>query len=218
MTQRTADSESPAKDRARRALLAWLAAGAAGAALALFAAGRTWASVTLPGGPGLAPAAPVPLAGGDLAPVLAPLALACLAALVAVLATRGPWRRAIGVLLAAAGLAAAVASWRGVSASHAVSAALERATLHGDAARAVVAVTWAWPVLAIAAGIMLSAAGALAVARGGAWPGMSDRYDRPGPSAAAPKPGRAERSLWDALDQGLDPTDVPKDGHGDRDG
>ncbi|MEU8267322.1 TIGR02234 family membrane protein [Sphaerisporangium sp. NPDC049002] len=220
---------------ARRALMAWVAAGAAGAVSALVAAGRTWASVTFSGDPGGVHAEPVALAGGDVAPVLSPLALASLAAVVAVLAARGPWRRLIGALIALFGASIVVASWQGVRSSHLVSIAWERTTLSGlsGADQVVVSAAWAWPGVATAGGLVLLAAGVLAVLRGAMWPGMSDRYDRSAPSlggasrtGSAPAPersGRAERALWDALDRGVDPTDVPADdrtgrGAGGRDG
>ncbi len=213
---------SPARGGARRPLMAWVATGVAGAVLALVAGGRTWASVVFSGDPSGLHAAPVPLAGGDVAPVLSPLALASLAAVVAVLATRGLWRRLIGVLIALFGAAMVAASWQGVLSSHVVSAAQERTTLSG-AGQVVVSTSWAWPGIATAGGLVLLAAGVIAVVRGAGWPGMSDRYDRPAPSSAgggrpapAPgpeRPGRAERSLWDALDRGDDPTDVPPDHH-----
>jgi uncharacterized membrane protein (TIGR02234 family) len=204
----------PAGGAARRALLVWVALGVAGAVLALFGSGRAWATVAFSGGPAGARVAPVTQAGGDLVPVLSPLALASLAAVVAVLATRGPWRRVIGILLTLFGLAIAVTAWRGASAAHVVEAAREHSTLSGTSG-AIVSAAWAWPAITVAGGLVLLAAGVLAVARGGRWPGMSARYDRPRPSSGggseppAERPGAAERSLWDALDRGVDPTDGP---------
>lgn len=210
----TAGAGPPGASRWREPL-AWTAAAAAGAVLVLFSSGRAWATVTFSGGPGGPGAAPVTLAGGDLAPVLGPLALASLAAVVAVPAARGRWRALIGVLMALSGAAIAVAAWRGASSGHVVAVAGEQGTLSGAAAGAIAAVTWVWPVISVAGGLLVLAAGALAVARGARWPGMSDRYERQvSPSgsprtAARQRPGRAERSLWDALDQGADPTDGP---------
>ncbi|MDH2428564.1 TIGR02234 family membrane protein [Sphaerisporangium sp. TRM90804] len=206
----------PAATGSRRALMIWVAASAAGAVLLLVAAGRAWATASFAGGPSGVRTPPVTLAGGDLAPVLSPLALAALASVVAVLASRGVWRRVVGAVLALFGAAAVVAVWQGAAAGRVAGAARERVTLSGGD-HVAVAVDWVWPGLAVAGGLVLLCAGALAVARGPAWPGMSDRYDRPGGAAkkageepeepAAERPGRAERALWDALDQGLDPTD-----------
>ncbi|RCG33037.1 TIGR02234 family membrane protein [Sphaerisporangium album] len=225
MTATRAPEASP-EGRARRGLLAWLVLGVAGAVLALASSGRTWATITLGGGAGAARTPPVPLTGGEIAPVLSPLALAALAAVVAVLATRGPWRGLVGAVLGLIGLALAGAVAGGAaSSSRLVSLAEERTTVTG-ADVAAVAHAWAWPVAAAAGGVMLLAAGVLAVARGARWPGMSERYDRPGGASgedgrpAAGREGRAgrsaERSLWDALDRGVDPTDGDADGRDRR--
>ncbi|WP_248964891.1 TIGR02234 family membrane protein [Sphaerisporangium perillae] len=204
------------RDGARRALPVWVAAGVAGAALVLFASGRTWAQVAFPAAPGGGVhTAPVALSGGDLAPVLSPLALASLAAVVAVLATRGLWRRVVGVLLALLGAAVTVGAWQGAFQAHMIAVAETRVTLT-SMIDVVVSPARLWPVLAITGGLVLVAAGALAAVRGGRWPGMSDRYERQAPplgAARAERPGRAERSLWDALDRGDDPTDAEGPGH-----
>ncbi|GII86332.1 hypothetical protein Ssi03_43220 [Sphaerisporangium siamense] len=215
----TAAVPAPGPPRsARRALLAWLALAVAGAVLTLAASGRTWATVALGAGPAGGRAAPVPLSGSDIAPVLSPLALAALAAAVAVLATRGAWRAVVGAVIALIGLAVAGSALRGVTpSSRLVALAEEHTSVTGAAAHAAVAYSWAWPVAAVAGGALLLAAGVLAVARGARWPGMSDRYERPGGSTARPaeRAGQAERSLWDALDQGVDPTEGEP---GERDG
>ncbi|MEU9885749.1 TIGR02234 family membrane protein [Sphaerisporangium sp. NPDC051011] len=215
--------EASPEGRSRRGLLAWLALGVAGAVLALASSGRTWATVALGGGAGVARTAPVPLTGGEIVPVLSPLALAALAAVVAVLATRGVWRGLVGAVLGLIGLALAGAVAGGVASSpRLVSLAEERTTVTG-AATAAVAHTWAWPAAAVAGGVLLLAAGVLAVARGARWPGMSERYDRPGRGSGGSAPaseGRAgrpvERSLWDALDRGVDPTEGDADGRDRR--
>ncbi|MFC7383833.1 TIGR02234 family membrane protein [Sphaerisporangium rhizosphaerae] len=205
-----------ARGGTRRGLLAWVAAGVLGAALILLASGRVWAEVAYPPAPGATRSGTVALSGGDLAPVLSPLALACLAAVVAVLATRGLWRRVVGALIALLGAAAAVAAGQGASPSRAVEVAGPGGTLTGLAKTAVSAMP-AWPIAAAAGGLALTAAGAVAAARGGRWPAMSERYERRGPrpdGAASGERGerparseRSERSLWDALDQGVDPTE-----------
>lgn len=120
-----------------------------------------------------------PLTGDDLTPVLTPLALAVLAGTVAVLATRGPGRRLIGALIALCGVGAAAAALTAAGTNT------------------------VWPYVATAGAVLMTAAGVLAVLRGGRWGGMSGRYDRPGSSAARPAD---DRSLWDALDRGDDPT------------
>jgi hypothetical protein len=134
-----------------RAPLGWLAVCAAGAALVLVTAG-----------------------GEEPGPV--PLAWAALAGAVAVFAAGGLVRRAIAVVIALCGLGIVVTSW---------------------------GAGW-WPV---AGGVVVAVAGVAAAVRGGGWPGMSGRYERSGPSA--------ERSAWDAIDAGVDPTINPDEDNPD---
>ncbi|GGL10194.1 hypothetical protein Sme01_32450 [Sphaerisporangium melleum] len=199
---------APARGGARRALAAWVVVSAASAGLVLAAAGRTWVRAAYSGGPG--GGTRLELSGGELAPVLTPLALACLAAVVAVLATRGLWRKGVGVLTALLGAAIAVAAWRAVSPAAVAQVAGTRGALTGVPGL-VTSTVQPWPALAVAGGALLTAAGALAVVSGGRWPGMSERYERraapAGTRAGAGRPGGSERSLWDALDRGLDPTE-----------
>ncbi|MFD1937738.1 MULTISPECIES: Trp biosynthesis-associated membrane protein [Nonomuraea] len=181
----------------RRELGIWLLLCAAGAGLPLLAAGRVWTSVTY------GAAAPVELAGGDLAPAVQPLALASLAAVVALFATKGVWRRIVGGVLALCGAGIALLSWQGVAGSAARELAARRNPV-GAATQDVTAIAHtAWPYLAAAGGALLIAGGVLAVLRATGWAGMSGRYDRPG-SAAGP---RDDKSLWEAIDRGDDPTE-----------
>jgi uncharacterized membrane protein (TIGR02234 family) len=79
------------------------------------------------------------------------------------------------------------------------------------------AVSAAWPVLVLAAGLLAAAAGLLTVVRGRTWPGMGRRYERAATAATAattaPAPARRrtdeDRALdaWRALDRGEDPTE-----------
>jgi uncharacterized membrane protein (TIGR02234 family) len=181
-----------------------------GAAAALLAASRPWQVITA--------ARPRPLAdqiirvtGRSLEPVVPALALVALAGAVAVLATRGLLRRIVGALLAVAG---GVVIWRAfagvdsVSAVRAVSLLRDRSSgvgvvLEGQQVRIVV--DWWWPVIAVAAGVLVMVAGALVAWRGATWTGLSGRYDVPGapPSGAGAPP---DATLWTALDRGEDPT------------
>ena len=195
---------------------AWAVACALGAGLVLLAAGREWAVVRY-GGAGGAALGEVALTGGELVAYPSPAAVAALAATVAVLAARGAWRRLIGAVVALCGVAAAA----GVAAGLAQGAVLEAAGRR-SALSAAASATWevaaAWPAVTVAGGILLAAGGAVAVARAGRWPGMSQRYERPaGARAGGPDRARAatagrergrdrERELWDAIDSGADPT------------
>lgn len=195
----------------RRELWTWAVACAAGAALVLIAAGRTWATVGF--ARRTAGAGEIAVAGSDVVPFLTPVALAALAAVVAVAATRGLPRRLIGGVLALAGAAVTAGAWSGSRAAALLDAAAERASSVARATGAgftAPAVSWAWPVLTGLAGALLLAGGAVAVIRADRWPGMSQRYDRRGPSSvrSSRTGSRAggDTALWDALDRGVDPT------------
>src|ERR1700759_3956960 len=88
--------------------------GAAGAGLVGPPARQVWAS------PIFTPPKPLPeqditVTGQQLVPLASALAIAALACLAAVIATRGVARRAAGVLLAVLGVGAAVAASAGVT-------------------------------------------------------------------------------------------------------
>ncbi|SPL98476.1 Tryptophan-associated membrane protein [[Actinomadura] parvosata subsp. kistnae] len=192
------DSERP--DSGRRELWAWVVATALGCLLVLVAAGQTWARVLRNDG-GAAPT------GGDLSPALTPVALAGLAGIVAVLATKGLGRRLVGALLALCGAGAAAATWTALSGDNVTDWLREQNVLHGATD-----LPWEsaplWPAVAAAGAVLMVAGGILAVVRGGGWAGMSARYSR---EAGAPAKETAQvkddKALWDALDRGDDPTD-----------
>ncbi|MFS8522148.1 MAG: Trp biosynthesis-associated membrane protein [Micromonosporaceae bacterium] len=194
--------------RGRPGLAATVLACAAGAALVLLAAGRTWA-VRVADRPAPLPDARTALTGGDLVAWLPSLAWAALAAAAALPAVRGHARRGLGGLLAVAGAAMAVAA--GVAGVRAGSPA-------------------GWPALATVGAAAVAAAGGLALTASGDWPALGARYERRGaapPDRGATAPdglnrtardghggsapdggtfaGR-ERQLWEALDRGEDPT------------
>ncbi|MFI6497617.1 Trp biosynthesis-associated membrane protein [Nonomuraea typhae] len=176
---------------------AWAAATAAGCLLVLLAAGRAWVSAAAAGtGNSVAEAA-----GGDLSRGLTAVGLASLAGVVAVLATKGAGRRVVGALLALCG---AGLGWLILDALSSASIAAWARTV--PALQAVAAPVYTvepfWPVAAGAGAAVVLAGGVLAVVRGGRWTGMSARYDRR-PAGAGPAD---ERSMWDALDRGDDPT------------
>jgi uncharacterized membrane protein (TIGR02234 family) len=148
------------------------------------------------------------LSGRALEPLVPALGVVGLAGLVALLATRGRARQAVGGLLAAGGVLLAVRALARVG-SPAQATALG---LLADAGKATglppgapIAATTvpAWPILTALAGLAMLAAGAIVVLRSRRWPGMSARYDAPVPAAAR---AAAPESVWDALDRGDDPT------------
>lgn len=160
----------------------------------------------------------------DAAPTA--LGLVALAGVVAVIVTRGPARRALGVLLAVAGV---IAIWRSLDAAGPVSSARaedilrakQQVTIIGGAPPSV-ATHPVWAVLSVVASALVVLAGGLVAVRGGRWAGMSARYQRPAaPHADDAEPTsevdaervrtRAHAALWSELERGLDPTDDPTD-------
>jgi uncharacterized membrane protein (TIGR02234 family) len=174
--------------------------GAAGAGLVWLAIRQGWADVET--------AAPKPLpvgmvreSGEALVPAAGALAIAALAGLAAVLATRGAARRGAGVILAAFGAGIIAVTATGVSAAAVLSAAAASdgsqagssgtaagsvtaggagtsgAPLSGFPARVVFA-SFPWQAVVILGGVAIIAAGALVTWRAGHLPVMSARFDR----------------------------------------
>lgn len=117
-------------------------------------------------------------------PAVRALGLAALAAAAALLLLGATARRVVGAVGVLIGLAAAVVALAGRPESP-----------NG------------WPILTVACGALVAAAGAAVVARAGRWPARGERFERPAadgtPSAAGDPSARA---VWDALDRGEDPS------------
>ncbi|MFD1831955.1 TIGR02234 family membrane protein [Streptomyces desertarenae] len=212
-TPATPGPDAPAEGAAdgaaahRRALAAALAAGALGAATVLVASGRVWGEATavLPQGE-----LPVQATGGEVTGVPSALALVGLAALVAVFAVRRAGRTLVAALLSLCGAGAALAALLGAGDRGALEAEASRAS--GLARGTVEGVSYGvWPYAAAFGGLLLLAAGLLALRHGRHWPAMSGRHERAGasrsagPRGSAADPERPEE-LWRALDRGEDPT------------
>jgi uncharacterized membrane protein (TIGR02234 family) len=215
-----------AKSRREYALV--LVLGAAGAGAVLLSARQGWARVLTPA-PAPLPATSVTVSGQDLVPLAGALGLAALATLAAVIATRGLARRLTGVLLAGFGavIAAAVslpvteaevlAAARVTTVSQAGSATaggaggISPGTVPGGTAPGVTAtghvtmLAAPWRPAAVAGALVIIGAGFLVAWRGGRWPVMSSRYERP-PERDRPPPADSG-SLWEALSKGADPTE-----------
>jgi uncharacterized membrane protein (TIGR02234 family) len=197
--------------KAREYALALLA-GAAGAGLTLLAVRQRWAQgVFTPPRPLSVQA--INVSGADLVPLAGALALAALACLAAVIATRGVLRRVAGVLLAALGIGAGVAVAAGVSAATVLSVAAGKVGSPGAAAvsgaagsttsgssgstggvslvgatgHAVMTGT-PWRVAVLAGALLIVAAGLAIAWRGPSWPVMSARYDAPERAAGSTGP------------------------------
>jgi uncharacterized membrane protein (TIGR02234 family) len=212
-----------------------LLAGAVGAGLVVLAARQAWAhAVFTPPRP--LPAQDIAVTGQQLVPLASALALAALACLAAVIATRSVLRRAVGVLLAVLGAATVAAVLASLRAS-AVLAAARASALSGPlggsttsgapSGGAVHGIVVAGPGQVIMAGVPWRAAaiaGAIAIVlvgvatawRGPRWPVMSARFERPGGDGGAGSPpviggsrGVAppdQQSMWESLSRDVDPT------------
>ncbi len=167
---------------ARRGLTVTVLLCAAASALVLLAASRVWGEVTT--------VRPAPLpptvsrrTGASFAPWLPALGVVGLAGAGALVATRGAVRTVVGCVLTACGLGAVVVAL----------------TPLGRGAGAL------WPVISVAAGLVVAATGVAAIRWGRTWPAMGARFERP--AAPAERKPASQAELWDALDRGEDPTE-----------
>jgi len=210
----------PVGHAARREYGFALLAGAAGAAIILLAVRQRWARAVFTPPKPLSPQV-VSVSGTDLVPLAGALALAALAGLAAVIATRGVVRRAAGVLLALFGAGAGAAVLTSVTAATVINVAASKVAspgsaafsgaagsttsgstgggalvLSGSSAQAFMSGT-PWHVAVLAGALLVFIAGLATVLRGPDWPVMSARYDAPGahgPGAnGADAPGGKDR-------------------------
>jgi uncharacterized membrane protein (TIGR02234 family) len=206
----------------RREFMLALLAGAAGAGLVVLAVRQAWAhAVFTPPRP--LPAQDIAVTGQQLVPLASALALAALACLAAVIATRSVIRRAVGVLLAVLGVAAAVAVMASLRAS-AVLAAARASALSGPLGGSttsgapsggavheivvagpgrVIMAGASWRAAAVAGAVAIVLAGVATAVRGPRWPVMSARFER---SAPARPRGADSASMWESLSRDVDPT------------
>jgi uncharacterized membrane protein (TIGR02234 family) len=217
----------------RRQFTLMLLLGAAGAGLVVLACRQAWAHAVFTA-PRPLPAQDFTVTGQELVPLASALALAALACLAAIIATRSWARRASGVLLAVLGAGAAVAATTGVRASAVLSAARASASdgalggsttsgaspgnathpivIAGSAGHAFIAGA-PWRALAVAGAVAIILAGLATVWRGSRWPVMSARFDRSqggsgGTRGGVPPGGHSADSagMWESLSRDIDPT------------
>lgn len=180
--------------------------GVVGGAAAFFSASQPWSRVTVET-EGLARDV-VSVTGNEALPVVGGLALVALAGTVAVLASAGRVRTAVGLVVTLASLAGAVAVALGGDAVHdaLVTSLAESPAMAGDAALqsrlADDAATTAWRWASLVSLLVSAAAGAAVVRWGCAWPSMGRRYE----SVAQQRTESADDDPWKALDRGEDPT------------
>ncbi|WP_280236148.1 TIGR02234 family membrane protein [Nocardia cyriacigeorgica] len=189
------------------------------AAAALWGASRmTWVSLT--SSDGLTEPRTDDLDGGTWFGALTPLALVLLAAIAAVLATKGWLRRVVGVLVALVGAVVAVPALALLTGSGATSQrAATLAELPGRAQVDEVSTSALPAVLTMAGALAAFAAGVLLARMPKESAPLSGKYDNPVARRAAATdlvtgrdddttaPPVTERVLWDALDAGTDPTE-----------
>jgi uncharacterized membrane protein (TIGR02234 family) len=195
----------------RREFTLVLLLGAVGAGLVVLAVRQPWARAIFVA-PRPLPVQDFSVTGQELVPLATALALAALACLAAVIATRSVARRIAGVLLAFLGAGTAVAATAGVRASTVIAAAQANAsdgavggsttsgTSPGDATHAIVIagssghavmVGAPWRAVAVIGAIAIILAGLATIVRGTGWPVMSARYERtatPGGAGGAGSP------------------------------
>jgi uncharacterized membrane protein (TIGR02234 family) len=216
----------------RRQFTLVLLLGAVGAGLVVLAVRQAWAQAIFTA-PKPLPVQDFSVTGQELVPLASALALAALACLAAVIATRSWLRRACGVLLAVLGAGTGAAVTAGVRASAVLSAAKASASsgalggsttsgaspgnathpivIAGSAGHAVIAGA-PWRALAVIGAIAIVLAGLATVWQGARWPVMSARFDRPGQQPGTGQPGGqpAERAdsatMWESLSRDIDPT------------
>ncbi|MFD7628478.1 TIGR02234 family membrane protein [Streptomyces sp. NPDC059851] len=196
---------APGSRGGRRSVAAALLLGALGATVVLLGSGRVWARGTAAVGGG---SLPVTADGQAVTGLPAALAIVGLAALVAVFAVRGAGRLLVSALLALSGFGAALAAVLAADDQQALDAQAAKATADTAAQVGALAHT-VWPYVTAAGGVLILAAGLLALRHGRDWPAMGGRYERDGGARtrkpAAVDPDRPE-DLWKALDRGEDPT------------
>lgn len=189
------------------AVIAIVAAGALG----IIASTQPWLIATLTE----AGTDPLPVAGAAAVPVLAPLSLAVLALGLALSIAGTLLRFVFGVLAVAAGVLLAVLTGQVVLGRpvSAVAAAVTDATgISGEqAVRALIAdiSETAWPSVALAGWLLLTAAGVFTLVTARRWRGAGRRFrtDAPSDDAAVAASGPLDAiDSWDGLSRGEDPT------------
>lgn len=210
-----APATEPAPGRGGRYPVAAIALLAFGAA-ALWGSSRlTWVTVT--SADGLTEPRTDELNGGVWFGALTPLALVLLAAIAAVLATKGWVRRLVGVVVALIAAVTAVPALALLAGSGATEQrAADLAELPGRAEVQELVTAGAPAVLTLCGALAAFGAGLLLARMPAGAKQLSGKYDNPATRKAAAtravqdrESGEVlpERVLWDALDAGADPTD-----------
>ena len=207
----TGASSRPVGAHSRRQFVGMLLLGAVGAGLALLAVRQGWARAVYTE-PKPLPSQSITVTGQDMVPAAGALALAGLACLAAIIATRGRLRQVAGAVLALCGVGVVITASGSLSAARVIAAASSKvsssssvasggsgsttggvtsgssagAVVTGDSSVHTVLLGVPWRVALFAGAAAIIVAGLLTVWRGTRWPVMSGRYDRqPAPQASA---------------------------------
>ncbi|MEC3958804.1 TIGR02234 family membrane protein [Nocardia sp. CDC153] len=200
---------------------------AVAAALLWVSSRMNWASIEITSDYGLP--RHKDLNGGVWFGALTPLALAFLATIAAVFATHGWWRRGVGVVVAVLAAVSAVPAYALLVHKGTGERAARLAELHGGDHAGRVTTSGLPAVVCLAGAVAAFAAGLLLARQSSAAPRMSGKYDNPAnrklsaaeqvaahharvrDAESASQPATegqlSGRVLWDALDEGVDPTD-----------
>ncbi|HEY1623347.1 MAG TPA: Trp biosynthesis-associated membrane protein [Streptosporangiaceae bacterium] len=205
-----------------------LVLGAAGGALILIALREVWAhAIYTPPHP--IPAQDYAVTGQSLIPLASALAVAALACLAAVIATRGLARRVVGALLAVIGGYAAVTVTAAVTAAAVLTTAQNANPATGSgtgggsttsgvsgggsggvlvsgAPGHAVMTGLGWHVVAAIGALAIALAGLATLCRGPRWPVMSARFERPDRRSATARPKSDSATMWESLSRDVDPT------------
>jgi uncharacterized membrane protein (TIGR02234 family) len=216
----TGSPAHPLGRQPRQEMIILLLLGVAGAGLVLLATRQGWAHIEI-AAPRPLPASVTTVSGQALVPAASALALAALAGLAAVLATRRTLRRIAGVVLAGFGAGIAAVVCAGISAADVLAAGAASAGSQAGSGTAgagsttgstvggaggtplsgfaghVVFVSFPWRAVAVLGAIAVLAAGVLITWRAERLPVMSSRFERPARAATSQTPvpagGRAVR-------------------------
>jgi uncharacterized membrane protein (TIGR02234 family) len=173
------------------------------------AVGATRAWVTATSHAAAGPVIRTSASGADLAPLAAALGVVMLGAFGAVIATRGWVRRALGVAIVVASAVVLVSALVPTSATEVLTSGLSAKGWSGGGYRSTTE-PWRWLVLLSA--LVTGLAGAATARYGGEWAVMGERYDAPhadADHARKPADELTENEVWQAIDQGRDPTRGP---------
>ena len=207
-------------DRSGPRVLGSVCAGLGLSAVLLWAGSATVWYRVLPAG-----AAPVELTGARVAPWLGGTALLALAGVAGVVATGGVLRRLVGVLLGLAGVGVLLFGLRALLAdpyatdAPAVSLPQPPPGVDVDALRHQPTDGTGAPLLVVAGAVVLLVVGIVVVVRERRLPRLGARYAAPGERRVERDP---DRTAWQELDEGRDPTvdppEVPPGDAGDDPG